>query len=503
MTTATVQTIVERLLKQFNQPGARVQDLLQAINEQILSLSAGAEVCAYTDHCNGVSLLRLGKKPSKADVAKQTFQLCLRWNSWKEADGVGNEIEQARIIVRTALSAEAEDFLNDLRTQAETLKDNLNLKPERSILQRRTPVQVKWGIVAAGEKSFTLLSNIELFADSRMPVIIIGETGCGKELVANALHSASRRKGKFFAINCAAIPKELIESELFGHKKGAFTGATDSRDGYFQAAHDGTLFLDEIGELSLDLQAKLLRVLQEGKVRRVGSNVEEQVRVRVVAATNRNLKEMVEKGEFRIDLFYRLHGLCLNLLPLRERLDELPHLVDFLLKKLSEELCREITIDESAMRLLIGHQFPGNVRELVNLLEAGAVYAQSGIIEAQHLRSSGLSDVVEEVSEQAESGEDFTLLQSDIPIDLQKFLNMTGGKSYEELREEFDRKIFAFALDQSNGQINRAAEMLGMERSTFSRNAKKLGLTEKKTNSLHLSLVSSQPSSPNAQALAA
>lgn len=472
----THQKNAEEIINKFTLPGISCSELIGEIANHFSSISPGVEICAFSDHENGLSVLRLGKKPTKDDGKKQTFNLPMEWNHWAEANGVGKQVTAARLIVCGEISPQGDEFLCTVREMTENLNQSAVKTQSASIWSNRDETQVKWGMVAAGEKSCRLLSDIELFADSRMPVLVVGETGCGKELVANALHTASRRKGRFFAVNCAAIPKELIESELFGHKKGAFTGASDSRDGYFQAANNGTLFLDEIGELSLDLQAKLLRVLQENKVRRVGSNVEEEVKVRVVAATNRNLAEMVSKNEFRADLYYRLHGLMLKLDPLRDRAEEIPQLVEFLLNKLSEELGQSISIDRNALYRLQQHDFPGNVRELVNLLEAGAVFAQTGVIETKHLRINGEVEVnfVEERSA-IENSFEMKIVEEAASVE-EVLIKFSQGKSYEEIQDSVNRVIFQNALNSNNGQISRAAASLGMERSTLSRQLRKLGI---------------------------
>lgn len=476
MTENPTHQTAENIIENFTAPGISLSELIAAVAAHFSALSGGVEICAFTDHQNGLSVLRLGKKPTKDEGKKQTFNLPMEWNQWAEAIGVGKQVTAARLIVSGEISPEGDEFLSAVRDLTENLNRNAIKIQPASIWGNRDKTQVKWGMVAAGEKSRRLLSDIELFADSRMPVLVIGETGCGKELVANALHTASRRKGRFFAVNCAAIPKELIESELFGHKKGAYTGANDSREGYFQAANNGTLFLDEIGELSLDLQAKLLRVLQENKVRRVGSNLEEDVKVRVVAATNRNLADMVKNGEFRADLYYRLHGLMLKLDPLRDRAEEIPQLVEFLLDKLSEELGQTIEIDKTALCRLQMHDFPGNVRELVNLLEAGAVYAQTGVIETKHLRINGeMEDVLVEETPATDFPHDTFFVEEVVSVE-KNLVIFSKGKTYDEIQEAVNRVIFRNALDENEGQIARAAASLGMERSTLSRQLKKLGI---------------------------
>lgn len=224
-------------------------------------------------------------------------------------------------------------------------------------------------------------------------VLIRGESGTGKELIANAIHYNSPRvNASFVKLNCAALPDTLLESELFGHEKGAFTGAVTQRKGRFEQADGGTIFLDEIGEISASFQAKLLRVLQEGELERVGGTKTLKVDVRVVAATNVDLEEAVERGEFREDLYYRLNVMPINLPSLRERIEDIPDLAKFLVGKIAKHQGREVTITESAIRLLMRHSWPGNVRELENRLERAAIMSEQGVVDRDALAESGLED---------------------------------------------------------------------------------------------------------------
>ena len=214
------------------------------------------------------------------------------------------------------------------------------------------------------------LSNVEKLASTRVPLLIEGETGTGKGLFARKLHELSGRRGPFVAVNCAAISANLLESELFGHIKGAFTGATEARAGLFASAEDGTLFLDEIGEMPLDLQPKLLHVLESGSVRRVGSNREERINARVVAATNQDLNSAVQEGRFRADLFYRLNTVHLNLPPLRDRLDDLEGLIQHFSQRLSQDMdLPPAPCSAEGLTMLKHYAWPGNVRELRNYIE--------------------------------------------------------------------------------------------------------------------------------------
>jgi len=242
-------------------------------------------------------------------------------------------------------------------------------------------------------KVFELIRQV---AKWNTTVLIRGESGTGKEVVANAIHfNSGCAGGPFLKLNCAALPDTLLESELFGHEKGAFSGALSQRKGRFELADNGTLFLDEIGEISASFQAKLLRVLQEGEFERVGGSQTIKVNVRIIAATNRDLEEEVTKGEFREDLYYRLNVMPIHMPPLRDRTEDIPQLSEFLLGRISEQQGgRPLEIKESAIRILMKHNWPGNVRELANRLERAAIMSQNGIIDRDVMVSTGLEDEI-------------------------------------------------------------------------------------------------------------
>ncbi len=237
-----------------------------------------------------------------------------------------------------------------------------------------------YGLIGASAAMEQVFELIERVAPSTVPVLILGETGTGKELVARALHENSPRRSKLFlAENCAAVPAELLEGELFGHVKGAFTGAVANRDGHFVAANHGTVFLDEIGDMPLPMQSKLLRVLQEGEVRAVGSNKTVTVDVRVVAATNKDLPAMVSERNFREDLYYRLNVITISLPPLRDREGDVSILARFFADRLQASLGRSVELDAGALAALEAWSWPGNVRELENEIER-AVALSDGVI---------------------------------------------------------------------------------------------------------------------------
>ncbi|KJV05102.1 nif-specific transcriptional activator NifA [Methylocucumis oryzae] len=242
-------------------------------------------------------------------------------------------------------------------------------------------------------KVFDLIKQV---AKWNTTVLIRGESGTGKEVVANAIHfNSGCASGPFLKLNCAALPDTLLESELFGHEKGAFSGAISQRKGRFELANNGTLFLDEIGEISASFQAKLLRVLQEGEFERVGGTHTIKVNVRIIAATNRNLEEEVTQGKFREDLYYRLNVMPINLPPLRERTEDIPDLSDFLLKRISDQQGgRLLEIKDSALRILMAHDWPGNVRELANCLERAAIMSPNGSIDRDVMVNTGLERLV-------------------------------------------------------------------------------------------------------------
>jgi DNA-binding NtrC family response regulator len=291
-----------------------------------------------------------------------------------------------------------------------------------------------------------IYAKIEQVADSRTTVLITGESGTGKELVAKALHyNSGRRDRPFIALNCAALPETLIESELFGHEKGSFTDATARRVGQFELANTGTLFLDEIGDLSAMTQAKLLRVLQEREFTRIGGVQPIKVDVRIVAATNRNLEDMVRKGQFREDLYYRINVISLYLPPLRERGEDIPLLAKhFLAKRMEEEKRQPIEFGKDALELLTRYPWPGNVREMENIVEQAFIWSQnSPQITPEHLP---------------------TILKSDSRSSSLRDDTLAGRMSLEKAVMEFEREIILDALKRTNYVQTHAANLLGISR---------------------------------------
>jgi len=338
------------------------------------------------------------------------------------------EVEELRIVVDRALnSLELEREVKRLRAQ---------------VLQR----YAFHNLIGKSQGMQEIYAKIEQVSDSRTTVLITGESGTGKELVAKALHyNSSRRDRPFIALNCAALPETLIESELFGHEKGSFTDATARRVGQFELANSGTLFLDEIGDLSPMTQAKLLRVLQEREFTRIGGVQSIKVDVRIVAASNKNLDELVRKGQFREDLYYRINVIALYLPPLRERGEDVPLLAKhFLAKRVEEEKRPPIELGKDALELLTRYPWPGNVREMENIIEQAFIWSQHAAqITPEHLP---------------------TILKSDSRSSSLRDDTLAGRMSLEKAVMEFEREIILDALKRTNYVQTHAANLLGISR---------------------------------------
>jgi DNA-binding NtrC family response regulator len=303
-----------------------------------------------------------------------------------------------------------------------------------------------------------LYKEIARVAPSRSAVLITGESGTGKELVARALHKHSARSNQpFVAVNCGALTETLLEAELFGHVRGAFTGAVGDRKGLWEEAEEGTLFLDEIGETSPAMQVKLLRALQEGEIRRVGASKTVRVNARVVAATNRDLEKEVAEGRFREDLFYRLSVVTLHLPPLRDRRSDIPLLVERFVRAAEHSVGRRLRFSERALELLVAHDWPGNVRELENAVERAAIHARgSEIVEEELPAKLQSAEVKLRASQQRGS---LNSLFQDLPS-----------------LDELERRYLLHVLETVGGNRTRAAEILNIDRRTLYRMAERFGV---------------------------
>jgi DNA-binding NtrC family response regulator len=346
------------------------------------------------------------------------------------------------------------------------VKKIIELSEQRRNLQKtrdenvylRSEIQSSYNfgeVIGQSPEMKDVMALVQKSAGSSTTVLIYGESGTGKELVARAIHYQSARRDRpFIKVNCAALTETLLESELFGHEKGAFTGAVKLRKGRFELADTGTLFLDEIGEISPSIQVKLLRVLQEQEFERVGGEMTLSVDTRVIAATNKDLKDLIEKGRFREDLYYRLHVIPITIPPLRERKEDIPLLLNFFVKKFETELGRrELTVSEDALNVLMGYDWPGNVRELENVVERAVVLAGSAELTADDF--AGL---------RAKS--------SALPV---SFADIEAMGLTEAL-EQFERVMIERALSKSNGGRADAAKLLGLKTSAFYYKLEKYGL---------------------------
>ncbi|MDD4930204.1 MAG: nif-specific transcriptional activator NifA [Gallionella sp.] len=283
-----------------------------------------------------------------------------------------------------------------VRLSQDVAQEKSVLTEERDVLRRTVRGQYGFdNIIGHNPLMRRIFEQVRLVAKWNTTVLIRGETGTGKELIANAIHyNSPRARGSYVKLNCAALPESLLESELFGHEKGSFTGAVAQRKGRFEQAEGGTVFLDEIGEISAPFQAKLLRVLQEGELERVGGTQTIKVDVRVVAATHRDLEAEVEAGRFREDLYYRLNVMPLFLPPLRERMEDIPDIARFLVDKVAAKQGRSLSLTDTAQRILMHHDWPGNVRELENCLERAAVMTEGSVIDRDAILLTGIDEKV-------------------------------------------------------------------------------------------------------------
>ena len=323
--------------------------------------------------------------------------------------------------------------------------ESVSLKEENTELKRKlgSSFGVK-GMIGNSAKMKNIIETIEQVAPTRTTVLITGESGTGKELVAQAIHQCSGRTGKFVPVHCSALPDNLIESELFGHERGAFTGAVEMRKGRFELAEGGTIFLDEIGEIPLHIQVKLLRVLESRSFERIGGSETIVTDARVVAATNRDLKKMVEEGTFREDLFYRLDVVSLEIPPLRERKEDIPLLVKHYLDVFNKENGKDIGITETAMASLCAYAWPGNIRELRNCVERMVVLCRGKMIELEN-----------------------------VPVDVRE--GVTPGIAKTVLAQPScdlecnEKMLIERALNECGGNRTKAAEKLGISRRTLHR----------------------------------
>ncbi len=344
------------------------------------------------------------------------------------------DINQLKELIRKALSSSSKD------SESLTLQANLNCPAK---------------IVGKSKAILEVSKLVGQIANTDIPVLIMGESGVGKELVARAIHCFGKRKEKpFVAVNCASLPDTLIESELFGYEPGAFTSAEKRKLGKFEVAHGGTLFLDEIGDMSLSTQAKLLRVLQDQTFERLGGNKPIQVDVRIIAATNKNLKELIKNGLFRADLYHRLNVVNIEIPPLRERKEDIPILVEYFIQRTNQEVGTAIKgITKEALTLLENYSFPGNVRELENIIKRAVILAKGAYITPEEISFHYL-----------ENGDE---LENIVKILVEEGFNRFSADIYHEILKRVERNLIQKALQLTGGNQVKASALLGINRLTL------------------------------------
>jgi two-component system response regulator PilR (NtrC family) len=357
--------------------------------------------------------------------------------------------------------------MDELRLKVRQHMEAQRLKQENVLLKRALNSSHEFSnIIGRSDAMLAVFKMVETIAKTNSTVLITGESGTGKDLVARAVHYNSlRREHPFVALNCGALPETLLESELFGHMRGAFTGADTNKKGLVEVAEKGTIFLDEIGEMSATMQVKLLRVLQDRRFRRLGGTEEVQADIRVIAATNQDLQKMVAESRFREDLYYRINVIHIDLPPLRDRREDVPLLADHFLRKYSEGVEKPVrSISHEAMDVLSAHDWPGNVRELENAIERAVALEQTQVVLPESLPSQ-VRGKSRSVGAPDKNGGNRTGLP-----------DLKEGFDLEALGEEFYRHYIALALERAGGVQTKAAEMLGMSFRSFRYYAKKFNL---------------------------
>ena len=354
--------------------------------------------------------------------------------------------------------------LDDLRLVVKNALETIRLRRENRSLRRRIEIEAsqRGALIGNSDEMQRVRAMIDKVADTDATVLVRGESGTGKELVARELHerSSTRSTGAFVAVNCAALPHELIESELFGHEKGAFTGAAARRKGKFEQANGGTLFLDEIGDMSANVQAKLLRALEERRIERLGGDESIAVDVRIVSATHRDLEEEIENGNFRADLFYRLRVVTIDIAPLRDRREDIPVLAATFARQAAERHgLPERVIGRDGLRRLVEYSWPGNVRELKNVIERAAIMSEG-----------------DELNEMEINGQSKAAVSSTSDVPANGNLLVPYTSDFRDDRREFERRYIARCLEEAGGNVTRAATVLGMHRQSLQHKLRELGL---------------------------
>jgi DNA-binding NtrC family response regulator len=388
-----------------------------------------------------------------------------------------------------AVKAGAYDYLSkpfeldDLRLVIKNAAETVQLRRENYSLRRRIEVErsQRGALIGNSDAMQKVRAMIDKVAETDATVLVRGESGTGKELVARELHERNsvRRNASFVAVNCAALPSELIESELFGHEKGAFTGAAARREGKFEQAHNGTLFLDEIGDMSANVQAKLLRALEERRIERLGANESIPVDVRIVSATHRPLEQEITNGNFRQDLFYRLRVFTVDIAPLRDRREDIPLLAETFLRLAAERYeLPQRTLSQAALKRLVEYNWPGNVRELKNTIDRAVIMAEGDEVAPK--------DLPDEITAGISKG---SVVEGESEMD---GLRVPFTADFREDRREFERRYITRCLEHTQGNVTRAAEILDMHRQSLQHKLRQLGLGRR-----YVSVTGDAPDNPD------
>ncbi|WP_339672313.1 sigma-54 dependent transcriptional regulator [Dasania marina] len=391
-----------------------------------------------------------------------------------DLDSVGDEELRHKVIAQLSFPPSYNSFMDSLH-RAQVYREQYDIRAGRV---RQRDVQLFRSLVGSSRELQRVREMITQVADKEVTVLVTGESGTGKEVVARTLHYNSTRRDKpFVPVNCGAIPRELLESELFGHEKGAFTGAVTTRAGRFEMAQGGTLFLDEIGDMPLDMQVKILRALQERSYERVGGNKTIKADVRVIAATHRDLDKMIDEGGFREDLYYRLNVFPIEMPALRERVEDIPVLLNELITRMENEKRGSIRFNSAAIMSLCHHEWSGNVRELANLVERMAILYPYGVVGVQELPKKfrhvdpGNEDLV---LPEGEGGSMPSIVDTDATA-----LLPVNGIDLKEYLTNLERSLIQQAIDDSCGVVARAAERLKIRRTTLVEKMRKYDLQRK------------------------
>jgi transcriptional regulator with GAF, ATPase, and Fis domain len=384
-----------------------------------------------------------------------------------DIDTADEYLKQAKTLIRKVAAQIPETFQDAFshRRLPMDLSSGIQAHPTQKPHKTPKTAPVIEGMVGASRPFTRALNMARRVAGTKLPVLITGESGTGKELIARMIHRLSNRSnGPFVALNAAAVPEGLLAGELFGYEKGAFTGADKRRAGKFEAAAHGTLFLDEIGDISPNLQTHLLRVIETGELQRLGSNRTIPVDTRLIFATNQPLEELVKAGRFRLDLYHRISGLTLRMPPLRERLEDIEPLVEYLSQELEPMVGKRIHLSRAAIELLKSYSFPGNIRELRNILQSTAVACEKTSIDSEDL--ARLHPKLARPSRGPVKGASSDLISEVLDGDL----------SLAEARRRLEYELVKEAMARSNGNISQAARLLKMKRPRLSQMVKELGL---------------------------